>query len=155
MTDDVRRKHMKRHTRPYVCTFPSCTSRHGSRSDWRRHEESQHPIEESWLCTTRSPNGARCLNNFSSEHALQHHLVVTHRMPALQITLELCEDMHLGSNSADRFWCGFCKDIVSQEPRIGRTFKERRMLHMGDHYDKDDFSIAEYVFLQPPQALDR
>lgn len=140
---------MKRHTRPYACTFPSCPSRHGSRSDWKRHEETQHVIQESWLCTARSPDGSKCFTNLASERALRQHLDITHRVPTLQITSKVCEDMHLGEEGAGRFWCGFCQDIVRQEP--GHDPKDMRMQHVGDHYDKDE-CIAEYVVLQPPHA---
>ena len=34
---------MKRHTRPYGCTACECDKRFGSRSDWKRHEETVHP----------------------------------------------------------------------------------------------------------------
>lgn len=151
-TDNAIRKHMKRHTRPYVCTFPSCTSRHGSRSDWKRHEETQHVIQGSWLCTARLPGGSKCFTNFTSEPALRSHLSVTHRIPTLQITSQLCENMHLGEEGVGRFWCGFCQDIVSQEPHRGYDHKEMRMQHIGDHYDKDDSFVAEQVALQSPHA---
>lgn len=144
---------MKRHTRPYVCTFPSCTSRHGSRSDWKRHEETQHVIQESWLCTARLPDGSKCFTNFTSELALRNHLDVGHKIPALQITTQLCEGMHLGEEAAGRFWCGFCQDIVGQESQSGYDPKEMRMQHIGDHYDKDDF--AEQVALQSPHASEQ
>ena len=141
ITNDSRRKHMKRHVRPYACTFPSCTSRHGSRSDWKRHEEIQHVIQESWLCTARLSDGSKCFTNFTSESALRNHLAVAHRIPTLQITSQLCEGMHLGKEAVGRFWCGFCQDIVSQEPQSGYDPKEIRMQHIGDHYDKE--GIAE------------
>ena len=60
--------------------------------------------------------------------------------------------MHLGEEGAGRFWCGFCRDIVSQEPQSGYDAKEMRMQHVGDHYDKDDSSIANYAFLSAPHA---
>jgi len=152
ITDNSRRKHMKRHTRPYVCTFPSCTSRHGSRSDWKRHEETQHVIQESWLCTARSPDGSKCFTNFASEHALRNHLAAAHRVATSQITSQLCEGMHLGEEAVGRFWCGFCQGVIMQDPNSGYDPKEMRMQHVGDHYDKDDGS-TESVFLQLPNAL--
>lgn len=152
VTDNDHRKHMKRHTRPYVCTFPSCTSRHGSRSDWKRHEETQHVIQDNWLCTARLSDGSKCFTNLTSEQALRNHLVVAHRVPTLQITSQLCQDMHLGEAGAGRFWCGFCQDIVRQEPDSGHGPTEMRMQHVGDHYDKDDCSVASYVFLHSPHA---
>lgn len=152
VTDNDRRKHIKRHTRPYVCTFTSCDSSHGSRSDWKRHEETQHVLQESWLCTARLPDGSKCLANFTSEHAFQSHLVVAHNVPVLQATSQLCEDMHLGEAGAGRFWCGFCQDIVRQDLQSGHGPTEMRMQHVGDHYDKDDCSIVNYVFLPSPHA---
>jgi hypothetical protein len=61
--------------------------------------------------------------------------------------------MHLGEEAVDRFWCGFCQDIVSQEPHGGYDPKEMRMQHIGDHYDKDD--VAEQVALLSPRTLEK
>lgn len=61
--------------------------------------------------------------------------------------------MHLGEEAVGRFWCGFCQDVVSQEPNGGCDPKEMRMQHIGDHYDKDD--IAEQVALQSPHASEQ
>lgn len=33
---------MKRHDRPYGCTFSTCNKAFGSKGDWKRHENSQH-----------------------------------------------------------------------------------------------------------------
>lgn len=44
------RKHLKRHTRPYGCTYPNCDKRFGAKSDWKRHENSQHFQLESYRC---------------------------------------------------------------------------------------------------------
>ncbi|RYP55378.1 hypothetical protein DL768_000133 [Monosporascus sp. mg162] len=42
------KKHEKRHSKPYGCTFPTCNKRFGSKNDWKRHENSQHFLLEVW-----------------------------------------------------------------------------------------------------------
>jgi hypothetical protein len=44
------RKHLKRHKRPYGCTFQNCNKCFGSKSDWKRHENSQHFQMPTWRC---------------------------------------------------------------------------------------------------------
>lgn len=151
-TNNSPRKHMKRHTRPYSCTFPGCHSRHGSRSDWKRHEETQHPLQDYWKCTVPSSDGIRCFADFASEVELQHHLVVKHRMPAMQITPELCEHMHLGATKSGRFWCSFCQEIMTRDSQSIDDLRETRLQHIGDHFDKQDCHIADYVSLQATET---
>jgi hypothetical protein len=134
----ILRKHMKRHTRPYVCTFPDCNSRHGSRSDWKRHEESQHPLQESWKCTARLPDGTGCFADFTSEGELQRHLIVSHGWTAMEVSPEFCEHMHLGNNATGRFWCPFCRDVIATEPKSSCDWREMRLQHIGDHFDRQD-----------------
>ncbi|RWA07760.1 hypothetical protein EKO27_g7355, partial [Xylaria grammica] len=42
------KKHEKRHEKPYGCTMPGCERRFGSKNDWKRHENTQHPMSETW-----------------------------------------------------------------------------------------------------------
>jgi hypothetical protein len=128
---------MKRHTRPYICTFPGCSTRHGSRSDWKRHEETQHPLRESWKCTAHKLDGTTCLADFTSENELQDHLLIAHGMSETEVTRGFCENMHLGENGVGRFWCVFCQEIVRQEVRSSCDSREMRMQHVGDHFDRD------------------
>ncbi|KAF2756751.1 hypothetical protein EJ05DRAFT_502244 [Pseudovirgaria hyperparasitica] len=50
------RKHERRHQRPYGCTHPKCHKKFGSKSDWKRHENSQHFQNEGWRCEIRNDN---------------------------------------------------------------------------------------------------
>ncbi|WAO97128.1 C2H2-type domain-containing protein [Fusarium falciforme] len=38
----ILKKHLKRHARPYGCTFLKCKIDFGSKHDWKRHESGQH-----------------------------------------------------------------------------------------------------------------
>ncbi|KAJ4178367.1 hypothetical protein NW767_014880, partial [Fusarium falciforme] len=38
----ILKKHLKRHAKPYSCTFLNCESHFGSKHDWKRHESRQH-----------------------------------------------------------------------------------------------------------------
>ena len=144
--DVVHRKHMKRHTRPYICTFSDCNSRHGSRSDWKRHEESQHVLHESWKCTMTVSDGGNCFADLTSEVELQSHLTITHDLSAKDVTSTFCEQMRLGQNASDRFWCGFCQGIIDQKARIGCDPREMRMQHIGDHFDQQDLSDGSSMY---------
>lgn len=90
-----------------------------------------------------------CFANFLSENELQQHLLTIHRRKG---TPESREQMHLGKNGVGRFWCGFCQEIISQETRSAFDQREMRMQHIGDHYDKKDRSVGDYVSLQSPNA---
>lgn len=137
---------MKRHTRPYGCTMPGCYVRHGSRSDWKRHEMKAHAIHESWKCTLARLNGNLCHANFSSEDKLRAHLDKHDLMSVGRSVVELAEEMHLGREGHGRFWCGFCNAIVAVDHSSGGKHpRELRFEHIGDHFDKEDRRISDYL----------
>ncbi|KAF2212455.1 hypothetical protein CERZMDRAFT_106186 [Cercospora zeae-maydis SCOH1-5] len=117
------KKHIKRHTRPYGCTFSLCNKTFGSRNDWKRHELTQHQ---------RPPKRQR-------------------RGPEAGITTS--------------FWCGFCKEfLVAQalwgsdsenhlalrrmDKTISSVVTEARIQHVGDHYDRDNRAVGEWLSLE-------
>jgi len=46
-------KHLKRHSKPFGCTHDGCNKIFGPKSDWKRHENSQHHQLECWKCDIR------------------------------------------------------------------------------------------------------
>ncbi|KAF2773316.1 hypothetical protein EJ03DRAFT_323815 [Teratosphaeria nubilosa] len=149
------KKHMKRHTRPYGCTFPLCYRRFGSRNDWKRHENSQHFLVEQWRCEVNNERGFKCGKLFDREHLLIIHFKEAHPLLVRQlqasstelgdiILREAASGMHLGREANFRFWCGFCEKLIPQESRNapGDRFK-----HLGDHFDKGD-DIQDWVCIQ-------
>ncbi|KAH9844648.1 zinc finger protein [Teratosphaeria destructans] len=149
------KKHRKRHTRPYGCTFPLCYKRFGSRNDWKRHENSQHFLGEQWRCEVNNERGFKCGRLFDREHLLISHLKDMHPLLVLQlqaspielgetILQEAASGMHLGREANFRFWCGFCEKLVPQE---SRNAPEYRFKHLGDHFDRGD-DISDWVCIQ-------
>jgi len=137
---------MKRHSRPYGCTIPRCYVRQGSRSDWKRHETKAHLIQESWKCTLSGFDGNPCHANFYTESSLRKHLGMHGILPADKSVDDLCEEMHLGREAYGRFWCGFCVAMIPVEHQVGgKSPKELRFDHIGEHFDKEERKIVEYV----------
>ncbi|KFZ11123.1 hypothetical protein V502_07746 [Pseudogymnoascus sp. VKM F-4520 (FW-2644)] len=143
-------KHMKRHSRPYSCTFPPCPKTFGSKNDWRRHENSQHLHYESWHCrlfatsttisktletttTTTLQTQDRNQDHSACKHISYHldafksHLQRTHHIP----TSELHDSATLARSPAPcprTFYCGFCAR------RICATSWGARFDHLDAHF---------------------
>lgn len=137
---------MKRHTRPYGCTFASCDKRFGSRNDWKRHESSQHSLPEMWNCTCIRGDG-----NNGAPPSL-HLLDAWDDHPrgpkyvARDITeLETgCNNFPVAREGHNYFWCGFCvKPISHQSPT--ESGWEGRFKHVGEHFDKDKYDSDDWV----------
>lgn len=139
---------MKRHTRPYGCTFPDCFKAFGSRNDWKRHEASQHFLHDMWKCTLSGPSGQRCGVISWDPRQLTDHLEQNHQMTLGDTRVrECCEAMHLGANASRRFFCGFCNAFVQQRPEDLHNALEARCKHIGDHYDRG-FHVNDWVCIE-------
>ncbi|GJC98402.1 C2H2 type zinc finger domain protein [Colletotrichum higginsianum] len=126
---------MKRHLKPYGCTFPSCFKRFGSKNDWKRHENSQHFQVEMWQChEKRADNenescGKVCLRR----ETFRSHLLREHKMKeSSQVDKEL-EKCRVGRDGEPRFWCGFCVKIVDITQKGPNAWAER-FDHIDNHY---------------------
>lgn len=143
------RKHMKRHTRPYGCTFAKCNKRFGSRNDWKRHENSQHFLSEMWRCDIERPNGNRCGHLSHDQLQFAKHLEVSHGYKAGTEEIKTrCRDMHLGREGHHHFWCGFCNKLIEQAEGIQPGAWDVRFKHIGDHFDKDNLNIDDWVDIE-------
>ncbi|KAF2172480.1 hypothetical protein M409DRAFT_50172 [Zasmidium cellare ATCC 36951] len=148
------KKHMKRHTRPYGCTFPSCHKKFGSRNDWKRHESSQHFLHEMYKCEAPRHDGTPCTRRpFRDIEALKKHLRGDdHRLQCTddEILAE-CKRYLLGREGHERFWCGFCQRLVSQEKALQNAW-DARFKHIGDHFDKEGKDSGDWVCIEENKA---
>jgi hypothetical protein len=136
------RKHMKRHKKPYGCTYPKCHKRFGAKSDWKRHENSQHFQLEAFRCAEVVPSGETCGQHIHREKAFTDHLDSHKLSPEdIQDRLHTCK---IGKNCLDSFWCGFCIRVVQLEARRNAAWDER-FDHIARHFEKDTKSIDEWV----------
>ncbi|KAI9657593.1 MAG: hypothetical protein M1821_002769 [Bathelium mastoideum] len=139
-------KHMKRHTRPYGCTFPRCKKKFGSKNDWKRHENSQHFQQETYRCRCPDANGQECCQLLYSLDNFRNHLTAAHAYTEEQVKVE-CSERHIGRNGQGRFWCGFCKTVLKLEQR-GIEAWDERFKHIGDHFNKDCYDIKDWLCLE-------
>lgn len=138
---------MKRHTRPYGCTFPGCSKRFGSRNDWKRHENSQHFLQEMYHCVMSGLDGKRCNQHFGRKEAVVLHLKgPRHNFAPGEIDLKV-ESTRLGRNGHTRFWCGFCRELISSQGEAQGAW-DYRSQHIGDHFDKQHMSIESWMCME-------
>jgi hypothetical protein len=143
---------MKRHTKPYGCTFPKCPRKLGSRNDWKRHENSQHSLEEMWWCDI-------CRTVSYKKQDFIEHLQLQHYIDNQQIESK-CNELHLGKEGHYHFWCGFCQKLIDQPldselyygAEQGTNAWELRSKHIGDHYDKKNAKIDDWVHIEGASA---
>ncbi|KAL3424271.1 C2H2 type zinc finger domain protein [Phlyctema vagabunda] len=127
------KKHMKRHDRPYGCTFLSCNKSFGSKNDWKRHENSQHYQLETWRCQEEKPEGGSCAKVCYRRQGFKDHLSKEHFISNHDIITEKLEGCRIGRNCQSRFWCGFCKKLVGLTMR-GLDAWTERFNHIDDHF---------------------
>ncbi|RMZ35236.1 hypothetical protein D0859_00620 [Hortaea werneckii] len=121
------RKHRKRHSRPYGCTFADCWKRFGSRNDWKRHENSQHFLIDQWRCEMTTSGNHKCGTLFQSDDAMRKHLLAQHKK-ALQLEASR-KGNPLQRLEAPNAW-------------------EDRFRHVGDHYDKENKHVDDWICVQ-------
>jgi hypothetical protein len=124
---------MKRHSRPYGCTFVTCKKTFGSKNDWKRHENSQHFHLETWRCDEERPEGGACAKVCYRKQTFQDHLKKEHGKSDAQYINLKTEICHMGRNCQARFWCGFCKGLIELKKRGLEAWAER-FDHIDDHF---------------------
>lgn len=148
----MHRKHQKRHTRPYGCTFPRCFKRFGSRNDWKRHENAQHSLREQWRCQLPNNDGAACAKLFDKREDMSAHLDSRHGNEGYHHDSPLhhgaIDDCHLGHEGHHNFWCGFCNMLIPQPESVHQGNPDPRFQHIGDHFDKGKLTIDDWVDIE-------
>ncbi|KAL2004973.1 hypothetical protein VTN00DRAFT_2823 [Thermoascus crustaceus] len=134
------KKHMKRHERPYGCTFPKCHKTFGSKADWKRHENSQHFHLQCWRCTQRDTTGLECARLFYRQEMYVQHLSKDHRIENRKDIDTFIRKNRIGRNGQSQFWCGFCKMIIPLKQQGLGAWNERF-----DHIDTVHFKNGERI----------
>lgn len=131
------RKHKKRHSRPYGCTFADCSKRLGSKNDWKRHENTRHYQVEAWRCHEPNPTSRinQCAKVFSRREQYQAHLRNQHKIKDEMEIRKRCQKHRIGRNGQNGFWCGFCRTIVTLTTKGLEAWDERF-----NHIDEQHFS---------------
>lgn len=127
------KKHMKRHERPYGCTFLTCNKDFGSKNDWKRHENSQHFHLETWRCDSERPEGGACAKVCYRRQTFQDHLKKEHQISEPADVKKKVDGCRIGRNCQARFWCGFCKKLVDLKKK-GLDAWTERFDHIDNHF---------------------
>ncbi|KAG4428199.1 hypothetical protein IFR05_016320 [Cadophora sp. M221] len=127
------KKHMKRHERPYGCTFLTCNKDFGSKNDWKRHENSQHFHLETWRCDEERPEGGACAKACYRRQTFQEHLKKEHSITEPELVKKKIDACRIGRNCQSRFWCGFCKELVDLKKKGLEAWTER-FDHIDNHF---------------------
>ncbi|KAM0198178.1 hypothetical protein ACHAPA_007276 [Fusarium lateritium] len=127
------KKHQKRHSKPYGCTFADCKKKFGSKNDWKRHESIQHYQLETWTCDCTKPGSAElCAKVCYRRESFRSHLTKEH--PALdpQKLEEKIDSCRKGRHCDTYFWCGFCLKTVNI--KVVNNSWAKRFDHIDDHF---------------------
>lgn len=116
---------MKRHEKPYGCTFPECGKVFGSKSDWRRHESSQHFQLEMWSCD-------QCPKAYHRREIFKRHLEDDHDLFDEEELTNKLESCRVDRHSSKKFWCGFCEKIILADMEPGLW--NERYDHIENHF---------------------
>ncbi|KAK2868081.1 hypothetical protein FQN49_003186, partial [Arthroderma sp. PD_2] len=131
------KKHVKRHDRPYGCTFADCYKRFGSKADWKRHEIARHSHVPAWRCDDpdRDYLSRDCARMFERKEVYRAHLRDHGVHNEAQIRQRL-EDNKIGGDCQFQFWCGFCKGLVKVTRESFYASNERFDHICSEHFEK-------------------
>ncbi|KAK1654356.1 hypothetical protein BDP81DRAFT_445206 [Colletotrichum phormii] len=129
------KKHMKRHEKPYGCTFAGCKKKFGSKNDWKRHENSQHFQLEVWKCSEKRPenDNESCGKVCHRRETFRSHLQKEHKMDDSSNIEKVLEKCRVGRNGEPKFWCGFCVEICEISKKGANAWAEK-FDHIDNHY---------------------
>ncbi|KAF5659413.1 hypothetical protein FHETE_9419 [Fusarium heterosporum] len=127
------KKHRKRHSKPYGCTYANCKKTFGSKNDWKRHESSQHYQLETWKCDyTKSDSNEICGKVCSRRESFRNHLVKEHLISDSHEQDEKVDSCRKGRHCDASFWCGFCLKTIDIKEKDNTWAK--RCDHIDDHF---------------------
>ncbi|KAH6845085.1 hypothetical protein B0I37DRAFT_355594 [Chaetomium sp. MPI-CAGE-AT-0009] len=156
------KKHVKRHAKPYACTFAKCCKKFGSKNDWKRHENSQHFQLEIWRCAEKTadrPDQQECGKVCHRRESLKSHLEKDHGIYDQATLDKKLGDCRLGRNFESRFWCGFCQKTIEPTGKGGPAHSER-FDHIDDHFNgkggfrKEGIENWKHIDTDPVDAPD-
>ncbi|KAF5593571.1 Sex-determining transformer 1 [Fusarium pseudoanthophilum] len=127
------KKHQKRHSKPYGCTFADCKKTFGSKNDWKRHESIQHYQLETWICDcAKSDSAEPCGKVCYRRESFRNHLSKEHEITDTSKLEEKVEGCRKGRHCDAHFWCGFCRETVEIKETDNTWAK--RCDHIDDHF---------------------
>jgi hypothetical protein len=124
---------MKRHERPYGCTYYKCKKTFGSKNDWKRHESTQHSQLETYNCLEPGCDRVCCRRESFKTHMKDDHGKINE-----QILEDIIDKSRIGRHCDPQFWCGFCAEVVQIEIK-GKQGPVNMWTKRCDHIDSHLF----------------
>lgn len=142
-------KHRKRHDRPYGCTYPRCYKKFGAKSDWKRHENSQHFQQEAFRCNHLVQVGKKCGQHFHRATQFQSHLEHEHKVTSKDKVQAAINSCRIGKNCQGQYWCGFCCEIKTLKAKRNYAWDER-FDHIALHFERGNLKkcIDDWVCVE-------
>ncbi|KAF3001516.1 hypothetical protein E8E13_009221 [Curvularia kusanoi] len=140
-------KHKKRHAKPYGCTYPKCHKRFGAKSDWKRHENSQHFQLDAFHCDHLNNAGAKCGMHWHRSAQFKKHLQDKHKITDEKEVDNRLQRCKIGKNCQGQFWCGFCRKIKPLKSKRNAAWDER-FDHIAHHFEKEMKSIDNWLCVE-------
>lgn len=150
------KKHMRRHDKPWKCTFDKCESQFGSKHDWKRHETSMHEQLECWRCEEPALNNTGrsrpvfalnqeepCMSLSYTLELYQKHLTEMHRIIDTDLISNLSKKQKIGQRSQGQWWCGFCDKIIIAQKK-GVPGVNERFDHIDEHFMKEKRKMNDW-----------
>ena len=142
------RKHMKRHTKPFGCTYEKCYKRFGSKSDWMRHELKRHTQQEYWRCAIHIGESGSvlqpCCEIFGKKEQFTNHLDDVHHLQKSREVNTQVMQQHINAGFQPQYWCGFCKEIQKLSKK-GKEGYHERYDHIAKHISEEERCIDDWV----------
>jgi hypothetical protein len=145
------KKHMKRHSKPYGCTYDKCYRQFGSKSDWIRHERKRHSLQDSWRCVLHPSQTALgdqpCLKVFPSRQQFVDHLRGDHNLTKENNPDEFNSQVtkqHLNTDFQPQYWCGFCQAILRLVKK-GKEGIHERYDHIAQHITGEGWHMDDWM----------
>ena len=149
------RKHLKRHEKPYGCTYPGCIKGFGSKNDWKRHEETQHSPEEMWICQQRSGCEPKrsCGEAFNKKELFRQHLRQQHGITDMGRIKDMSKESRIGGAGQSHIWCGFCTKTIELD-KSGFEGRNERFDHIERHFNQGK-RMTDWVPIDRGPLLER
>ncbi|KAF3481576.1 uncharacterized protein GIQ15_04335 [Arthroderma uncinatum] len=127
----------------YGCTY--CRKLFDAKDDWSRHEfahlDEDDNIGERWRCREPNEAGGDCAKKLRSMHLFEQHRRDEHGMD--DTPRECGVENYMGGDYHTRYWCGFCKKLVSNTTKGFEAISERNT-HVARHFENGS-TIKEWV----------
>jgi hypothetical protein len=116
----------------YACTAEvSCSCTFEKYTDWCTHEVMAHKTDLNvWFCGDPSDDSPRSCNiGFRNVEEFRGHRYATHNDPSVN-----CSDYALGPQAGVRFYCGFCRLVLTINEDEKDQWATERLKHISVHF---------------------